>query len=110
LQYAIQLQLLGGIWIIQTLPAVLIGLYTRWFNPWALLAGWAAGTFAGTYMAASVGFAASYPLAVGGWTFPGYTALYTLILNLVIAIALTPILNVFGEKPADQTAATDYYA
>ena len=28
LQYAIQLQLLGGIWIIQTLPAVLIGLHT----------------------------------------------------------------------------------
>jgi SSS family solute:Na+ symporter len=30
LQYAIQLQLLGGIWIIQTLPSVLISLYTRW--------------------------------------------------------------------------------
>ena len=58
LQYAIQLQLLGGIWIIQTLPSVLIGLYTRWFNPWALLIGWAAGTFAGTYMAAAVNFAA----------------------------------------------------
>src|SRR5581483_3016658 len=28
-QYAIQLQLLGGIWIIQTLPSVIIGLYTR---------------------------------------------------------------------------------
>jgi SSS family solute:Na+ symporter len=110
LQYAIQLQLLGGIWIIQTLPAVLIGLYTRWFNPWALLTGWAGGTFAGTYMAASVNFAAAYPLAVGGWTFPGYTALYTLILNLVIAIVLTPIINMLGEKSADQTVATDYYA
>ena len=32
-QYAIQLQLLGGIWIIQTLPSVMLGLYTRWFNP-----------------------------------------------------------------------------
>ena len=45
-----------------------------------------------------------------GWTFPGYTALYTLILNLVIAIVLTPIINMLGEKPADQTAASDYYA
>jgi len=27
--YAIQLQLLGGIWIIQLLPAILLGLYTR---------------------------------------------------------------------------------
>jgi SSS family solute:Na+ symporter len=31
-QYAIYLQLLGGIWIIQTLPAVMLGAYTNWFN------------------------------------------------------------------------------
>jgi solute:Na+ symporter, SSS family len=110
LQYAIQLQLLGGIWIIQTLPAVMIGLYTRWFNSWALLIGWAAGTFAGTYMAAAVNFQAAYPLAIAGWTFPGYTALYTLILNLAIAIVLTPVLNALSAKPTDQTAAADYYA
>jgi SSS family solute:Na+ symporter len=110
LQYAIQLQLLGGIWIIQTLPAVLIGLYTRWFNPWALLVGWAAGTFAGTAMAASVNFAAIYPLAIGGWTFPGYIALDTLIFNLAIAIVLTPLMNTLGAKAADQTAAADYLA
>jgi SSS family solute:Na+ symporter len=110
LQYAIQLQLLGGIWIIQTLPTVMIGLYTRWFNSWALLIGWAAGTFAGTYMAVAVNFAAAYPLAIAGWTFPGYTALYTLILNLAIAIVLTPVLNALGAKPVDQTASADYYA
>jgi solute:Na+ symporter, SSS family len=110
LQYAIQLQLLGGIWIIQTLPAVMIGLYTRWFNSWALLIGWAAGTFAGTYMAVAVNFAAAYPLAIAGWTFPGYTALYTLILNLAIAIVLTPVLNALSAKAVDQTAAADYHA
>jgi solute:Na+ symporter, SSS family len=110
LQYAIQLQLLGGIWIIQTLPAVMIGLYTRWFNSWALLIGWAAGTFAGTYMAVAVNFAAAYPLAIAGWTFPGYTALYTLILNLAIAVVLTPVLNALSAKAVDQTAAADYYA
>jgi solute:Na+ symporter, SSS family len=110
LQYAIQLQLLGGIWIIQTLPAVVIGLYTRWLNPWALLIGWAAGTAAGTYMAAAVNFAAAYPLAIGGWTFPGYTALYTLVLNLAIAVVLTPVLNALGAQHTDQTAAADYYA
>jgi len=111
LQYAIQLQLLGGIWIIQTLPSVLIGLYTRWFNPWALLVGWAVGTFTGTYMAAAVNFAAVYPLAIDGWTFPGYIALYTLILNLALAIVLTPVLNALSTKAAaDQTAAADYHA
>src|ERR1044071_8149932 len=49
-QYAIYLQLLGGILIIQTLPAVMLGVYTRWFNDWALLAGWAVGTGLGTWM------------------------------------------------------------
>ena len=39
--FAIYLQLLGGMWIIQTLPVVLLGASTRWFNDWALLIGWA---------------------------------------------------------------------
>jgi SSS family solute:Na+ symporter len=109
-QYAIQLQLLGGIWIIQTLPAVMIGVYTRWFNSWALLVGWAVGTFAGTAMAVSAHLTAAYPLAVGGYTFPGYTAVYTLVLNLVIAAVLTPLFNVISRRaPVDQTLAADYH-
>jgi SSS family solute:Na+ symporter len=107
-QYAIQLQLLGGIWIIQTLPAVVVGLYTRWLNPWGMLIGWAVGTVAGTAMAASVNFAAMYPIAIGGWTFPSYIALSTLILNLIIAAGLTPIFNAISQKPADETLASDY--
>jgi len=110
LQYAIYLQLLGGIWIIQTLPSVMIGLYTRWFNSWALLIGWAVGTFTGTYLFFATGFTTNYALAIADWTFPGYTALYTLILNLAIAIVLTPVLNALSAKPTDQTAAADYYA
>jgi len=46
-KYAIYLQLLGGIWIIQTLPAVMLGVYTRWFNDWALLIGWLVGDYRG---------------------------------------------------------------
>jgi SSS family solute:Na+ symporter len=111
-QYAIQLQLLGGIWIIQTLPPVMLGVYTRWFNSWALLAGWAVGTFAGTAMAISTKLTPTFPLAVGGYTFPGYTAVYTVILNLAVAAVLTPVFNAMGAKSAaaDQTAATDYFA
>jgi solute:Na+ symporter, SSS family len=108
LQYAIQLQLLGGIWIIQTLPAVMIGLYTRWLNPWALLIGWAAGTAAGTAMF----FAANnttYVLAVGDWTLPGYAAVYTLILNPAIAIVLTPLFNAASAKQTDETLPADYH-
>ena len=109
-QYAIQLQLLGGIWIIQTVPSVMLGVYTRWFNDWALLVGWAVGTAVGTTMAVSVNFAAAYPLAFGGMTFPGYTAFYTVILNLVIAIVLTPVFNAMGGKRIDETVAADYQA
>jgi len=109
-QYAIQLQLLGGIWIIQTLPAVMFGVYTRWFNAWALLVGWAAGTLVGTAMAAAVNFAPTYPLALGGFTFPGYSALYTLVLNLILVIVLTPVFNAMSRTSADETVAADYRA
>jgi LAO/AO transport system kinase len=93
-QYAIQLQLLGGIWIIQTLPAVMLGVYTRWFNDWALLVGWAVGT------------------AFAGYVLPGYTALYTVILNLVVTIVLTPVFNALSARrsPVDATVAADYHA
>jgi len=109
-QYAIQLQLLGGIWIIQTLPAVMLGVYTRWFNDWALLVGWAVGTAVGTAMAVAVNFAPAYPLAFGGVTFPGYTAFYTLVLNLVLAVALTPVFNAMSGAPVDETVVADYRA
>jgi solute:Na+ symporter, SSS family len=111
-QYAIQLQLLGGIWIIQTLPAVMLGVYTRWFNDWALLVGWAVGTVAGTTMAVVMNLTPSYPVALGGYTFPGYTAFYTLIINLLLAVVLTPVFNALStaRKPTDETVAADYYA
>jgi len=52
--FAINLQLLGGVWILQTLPAIVAGLYTRWFHRWALFAGWAAGMAWGTWLAYGV--------------------------------------------------------
>ncbi len=111
-KFAIYLQLLGGIWIIQTLPAVMLGVYTRWFNDWALLVGWAVGIIAGTTMAAAVNLTPTYPLALGGYTFPGYTALYTVILNLLVAVVLTPVFNAMSSRriPIDETVAADYHA
>jgi solute:Na+ symporter, SSS family len=111
-QYAIQLQLLGGIWIIQTLPSVMLGAYTRWFNSWALLCGWAVGTFAGTVMAVAAKLTPTFPLHVGSHTFPGYTAVYTVVLNLVVAIVLTPVFNAMSSQraPVDATVAADYHA
>jgi SSS family solute:Na+ symporter len=110
-QYAIQLQLLGGIWIIQTAPSVLLGSYTRWFDEWALLLGWFVGIVTGTWMAVAVNFASTYPLTIGGYGIPGYSALYTLILNLAIAIALTPVFRAMSKSaPVDETTPDDYFA
>jgi SSS family solute:Na+ symporter len=111
-QYAVQLQLLGGIWIIQTLPSVMLGAYTRWFNSWALLAGWAVGTYAGTAMAVATKLTSTWPLHVGTYTFPGYTAVYTVLINLIVAIVLTPIFNSADPRRArvDATVAADYVA
>ncbi len=65
--YAIEMQLLGGIWIGQMFPAVVCGVFTRWFNPWALLVGWAAGIASGTGMAAALGLKSSvYPVHFAG--------------------------------------------
>jgi len=109
-KFAITLQLLGGIWIIQTLPAVLIGLYTRWLHPVALLVGWAVGIVSGTAMVAAKAFASPiYPLDIFGVIAPSYDAISALALNLVISVALSFVFNAaFGSARADATAVTDY--
>ncbi len=106
---AIDLQLLGGVWIIQTLPAVFLGLYTRWFDRWALLAGWAVGMGLGTYMAASQSFKSAYPLSIGSFKVTMYSAFLAIIANLVVTIVLTPITRRLDRREAvDETAAADY--
>jgi SSS family solute:Na+ symporter len=88
--YAIDMQLLGGIWITQLFPAVVIGIFSRWFHPWALLAGWAAGMGAGTAMVISLGMKSSvYPLHLFGQTYAMYAAVPALLLNLLVAVVLT---------------------
>ncbi|HSN17246.1 MAG TPA: sodium:solute symporter, partial [Gammaproteobacteria bacterium] len=103
------LQLLGGAWIIQTLPIVVIGLYTRWLHRWALAAGWAVGMGLSTWMVVSQQFKPTFPLHVGDWTLPGYADFYSAILNLVIAIVLTWLFRAarLPEAP-DATVPADY--
>ena len=108
--YAIQLQLLGGIWICQTVPAVLVALFTRAMHPTALLIGWACGIAAGTAMAWSLGLKSSvYVLHVFGMAIPCYAALSALALNLVVGIVLSLIFNALSKGPrVDETAVADY--
>ncbi len=110
-QYAINLQLLGGVWIIQVLPAVFIGLYTRWLDHRALLIGWIAGMSVGTWMAYSVQFKPIYTLVIGGYSIPGYSALYALVVNLVVAVVITALIRVSKmQASADLTLQADYEA
>jgi solute:Na+ symporter, SSS family len=108
-QYAIEFQLLGGILIIQTLPSVLIGLYTRWLHPQALLAGWAAGIASGIAMWASLSFAkTTYTVVFFGTAIPCYAALLSLLMNLTVSVALSFAFNAFAGRRTDETVATDY--
>ncbi|GCE46970.1 SSS family solute:Na+ symporter [Thermosporothrix hazakensis] len=113
-QLVINFQLLGGIWIIQTLPAVFLGLYTNWFNRWALLIGWLAGMVSGTWIviANSTGAAVKTvaPIILGPIHLPiTYIAITSVVLNILLVLILTPIFNIFSpQKGLDSTQPGDY--
>jgi SSS family solute:Na+ symporter len=104
-KYAIDFQLLGGVWIIQTLPAIVVGLYSRWFHRWALVAGWFCGMTFGTIMAAANGWT-SVTTVFG---IKCYTAFSALILNLIVSVGLTLILRAAGKRDElDETRPQDF--
>ncbi|WP_419997700.1 monocarboxylate uptake permease MctP [Streptomyces boninensis] len=113
---AINMQLLGGIWILQTFPALVGGLFTRWFHRWALLAGWAVGMAYGTI--AAYGVASPTQKHFGGSSdeIPGigeigYIGLTAFVLNVVVTVVGTVILRA-AKAPAgiDETSPEDYTA
>jgi solute:Na+ symporter, SSS family len=110
LPYALQFQLLGGVWMIQIVPAVVLALYTRLFHGWALLIGWAVGTGLGTWMAWTLGFkGAIYPLHLFGVTVPCYIAFSSLIVNIVVSVVLSVIFHaIASDRHKDMTVAEDY--
>ena len=121
--FSINLQLLGGIWILQTFPAIVIGLYTSWFHRFALITGWASGMVYGTVQAyrtpggGQAHFGASTAPVFGHVI---YIAIAAFAVNLVVAVVLTPLFralrlpNGYDETqlsqpsadPADGSAAT----
>ncbi len=112
--YAIQMQLLGGIWMTQIFPSVVIGVFTRWFHPWALIAGWAAGMASGTAMAVALGLKSSVyplhlPLFLGGGTYAMYAAVPALVLNLAVSAGLTAVFRMAKiDAGSDVTDAAAY--
>src|SRR4030081_2509557 len=92
-QYALDLQLLGGLWILQTFPALVVGLFTRWFRAEGLLLGWAAGIIWGSWTAWSNGLKPLATVDLGGVSYIFYVGLGALILNVVIAAVVTLVVS-----------------
>jgi solute:Na+ symporter, SSS family len=91
------LQLLGGLWILQTFPAVVFGLFSNYFRAPALLAGWAVGFFGGTAIAWSDGLKPLHTIAFGDTKVVLYVGLIALAANIVTVL----VVNVFtaGVRP-----------
>jgi len=114
-QFALDLQLLGGVWMVQIFPAMIFGLYTRWFSGPALLVGWAAGMIVGTALA--WGDKAWVPVHALNWDVPlighvdlglgfaAYNGLTAVIVNVVVATILS---LVWRSSAPDETSSADY--
>lgn len=129
-QFSIDLQLIGGIIILQTLPAVALGLYTRWFHRWALIAGLGAGLAVGfwtTFQIQQKLFNPDGTITVvkehfGGSGFPLselgldtessiYAGFLALAANLVVCIIATLVLRaVRAPEGVDRTKPDEYFA
>ena len=117
-QEAINFQLLGGVWILQTMPTLVFSLYTRWFHRSALLAGWAVGMVYGTwtaYMVPAVGKPGSHfggPLQLIPFTdTKGYIALTAFVINVLVAVLLTFVFRAMKvAEGTDETSPADYHA
>jgi SSS family solute:Na+ symporter len=120
-QFSIDLQLIGGVLILQTLPPIVFGLLTRWFHPWALLCGWAAGLVGGLLMLYDTANpltgkehfgGAQYALAELGFDtkLTMYTGIIALLANIAVTLVATLVLRMTGApREADETREHDYH-
>lgn len=128
-QFSIDLQLIGGVIILQTLPTVAISLYTRWFHIWGLVAGWVVGLGWGMYLLYQIPNAATGKAHFGGSALPLgklslfgwhpwegsavqiYVGVVALASNLIIGIVVTLIMRQLKMfNGTDQTSPEDYHA
>src|SRR4051794_13117718 len=125
-QFSIDLQLIGGVIILQTLPAVALGLYTRWLHRGGLIAGWVAGMSTGLLLVYNIpklnpdGTVAREHF--GGSAFglgklgldtkvTVYAGLLALLVNLVVTVVVTAVLRAMKVADGvDGTAEGDYTA
>ena len=112
--FSINLQLLGGIWILQTFPSLVFGLFTRWFHRWALLLGWLAGMLFGTIAAYKVSTPTTSHWAGSVDTIFGHTVyigLSAIIINVAVTVVLTLVFKAASVPAgADETRPHEYKA
>jgi SSS family solute:Na+ symporter len=100
-KFALDLQLLGGVWMIQIFPAIVFGLYTRWFSGTALLGGWIVGFVLGTYLSwGPTAWTPTFALAPG-WG--AYNGIIAVVANIAVAVVLSLVLK--PAKSADIVAS-----
>ena len=115
-QFSIDLQLIGGVIILQTLSALVLGLWRTGVHRWALLAGWLAGLVAGLWMlydtpnpnTGKEHFGGSqYALSSFGLDtdLTVYTGLIALLVNLALVLVGTAALRAAGA-PAGEDVTT----
>ena len=99
-KFALDLQLLGGVWIVQTFPSVVFGLFniSNRFRAPALLAGWAAGMIGGSWLAFSDGIKPVHTFVIGGDKYTIYTGLAALAFNIIVAVVVQLLLGKRGEE------------
>ena len=86
-QFAIDLQLLGGVCILQILPAVVFGLYRGVkLKGSALFVGWLVGILVGLYLANLSGKKPTYGFHIGGGVYACYIGLVALAANFVVSV------------------------
>jgi SSS family solute:Na+ symporter len=103
-QFALDLQLLGGLWILQIFPAVVFGLYTRALRANALLAGWAVGFIGGTAVAWSDGLKPLHETGFGNYKLSLYVGLLALVANIVTVLVVNAALTLSTRSPAQRSS------
>ncbi|MFI7586075.1 monocarboxylate uptake permease MctP [Spongisporangium articulatum] len=121
-QFAIDLQLIGGVLILQTLPTVALGLYTRWLHAWALVGGLVAGLAVGLVMLYQIPNPNNGKLHFGGSAYKLselgidsdkqiYVGFVAVLVNIVVAVLLTALFRALNAPELDDvTQAGDYVA
>lgn len=112
MSYAVNLQLIGGILILQTFPAIVFGLWRRLFHHHALLLGWAVGMVYSVVLVARLKAQSSvYPVHLGQQTIPVYIGVLALLLNLAVVATATFLLDRLNvQRLPDATSDADFCA